>query len=128
MLIVTYASDHNHPSPVAKHRSATARSPISKPALPAELPPEELEVFDNQLVDESSSLLGDSFAWFADETSPPVLESPICGGGGSTDSGAAMVFGEEDESLFADLGELPECSLVFRRFSTGTVPCCGSTG
>lgn len=52
-------------------------------------------------------------------TSSTVLESPIFAErDNSNNSGddVAMVFPmrEEDESLFADLGELPECSFVFR--------------
>ncbi|KAL0352950.1 UNVERIFIED_CONTAM: putative WRKY transcription factor 65 [Sesamum angustifolium] len=47
-----------------------------------------------------------------------MLESPILTEDRiTTDNEMAMIFTmrEEDESLFADLGELPECSTVFRR-------------
>ncbi|GAB4859643.1 hypothetical protein Ancab_011124 [Ancistrocladus abbreviatus] len=55
---------------------------------------------------------------------------PIISGGGSSCTR------EEDESLFADLGELPECSAVFLRGGRGfercnlgaAAPLCGSTG
>ena len=68
-------------------------------------------------------------SWFgADghmETAPSVLEIPMtfADGGGACDPRAAVfpvnMMGEEDESLFADLGELPECSLVFRHRGVG---------
>ncbi|KAL1555960.1 WRKY Transcription Factor [Salvia divinorum] len=60
------------------------------------------------------------FRWFADFEwgNWTVLESPMLAEERiSADSEMAMIFTmrEEDESLFADLGELPECSTVFRR-------------
>ncbi|KAL7089180.1 hypothetical protein ACP275_13G172800 [Erythranthe tilingii] len=64
---------------------------------------------------------GGEFGWFSDfeSTSCTMLESPILteDDGINTDNEMAMIFTmrEEDESLFADLGELPECSTVFRR-------------
>ncbi|KAF2309583.1 hypothetical protein GH714_003949 [Hevea brasiliensis] len=61
----------------------------------------------------------DEFSWFGEmeTTSSTILESPIFADERSTaEADAAMFFPmrEEDESLFADLGELPECSAVFR--------------
>ncbi|EYU28110.1 hypothetical protein MIMGU_mgv1a0149401mg [Erythranthe guttata] len=64
---------------------------------------------------------GGEFGWFSDfeSTSCTMLESPILteDDGINMDNEMAMIFTmrEEDESLFADLGELPECSTVFRR-------------
>lgn len=62
------------------------------------------------------------FGWFSDfestTSSCTMLESPISTEDRiTTDNEMAMIFTmrEEDESLFADLGELPECSIVFRR-------------
>ncbi|PWA96388.1 WRKY10 [Artemisia annua] len=61
----------------------------------------------------------DQFGWFSDFDSPSstMLESPLMAGDIVGDADMAMIFSirEEDESLFADLGELPECSTVFRR-------------
>ncbi|KAF2309586.1 hypothetical protein GH714_003964 [Hevea brasiliensis] len=59
----------------------------------------------------------DEFSWFGEmeTTSSTILESPIFADERSTaEADAAMFFPmrEEDESLFADLGELPECSAV----------------
>ena len=61
--------------------------------------------------------------WFRDisgaptTSSPAVLDSPIFSGYDDADVAASVVLpmGDDDDSLFADLGELPECSLVFRR-------------
>ncbi|XP_073030319.1 probable WRKY transcription factor 65 isoform X2 [Primulina eburnea] len=63
---------------------------------------------------------GSEFGWFSDfeSTTCIMLESPILTEDRiATDNEMAMLFTmrEEDEPLFADLGELPECSTVFRR-------------
>ncbi|CAI9782086.1 unnamed protein product [Fraxinus pennsylvanica] len=71
-------------------------------------------------LDEGSLINGSEFGWFPDfyPTSCTMLESPILTEAReNTDSDMSMIFTmrEEDESLFADLDELPECSTVFRR-------------
>lgn len=88
---------------------------------------------DLELDGDSAVLLGDhhgQFGWFDDVASTTrVLESPICGE--VEDMALTMREEEEDESLFADLGELPECSLVFRRrniSSASAIQCGGITG
>ena len=62
--------------------------------------------------------IGD-FGWLADVAYDRILEGPICGGGDIFDDADVMVLStrgdDEDESLFADLGELPEGSMVFGR-------------
>ncbi|KAJ9563206.1 hypothetical protein OSB04_008366 [Centaurea solstitialis] len=60
----------------------------------------------------------DRYGWFSDleSTSSTMLESPLMMAGDIVgDADMAMIFSirEEDESLFADLGELPECTTVF---------------
>ncbi|KAL4585734.1 hypothetical protein LXL04_010358 [Taraxacum kok-saghyz] len=61
----------------------------------------------------------DQFGWCYDmeSTTSTMLESPLMAGDIAGDADMAMIFSirEEDESLFADLGELPECTTVFRR-------------
>lgn len=103
--------------------ASTARTLISafeKSSILSEPDPDEKFA---DLSDESLAIaMTDEFGWFADmssTSSTTILESPIfaetsCGG---LDADVAMFFPikEEDESLFADLGELPECSVVFRR-------------
>ncbi|XP_062016750.1 probable WRKY transcription factor 65 isoform X2 [Rosa rugosa] len=139
-LVITYSSEHNHPWPASRSHHGT------KPGIKTETreeeaaagqpepDPEERRFAADLGGDEESTLViipsaVDEFGWFADmeTTSSRVLESPIFaesgggGGGVDTDDVAGMVFpmGEEDESLFADLGELPECSLVFRHRRVG---------
>nr|AHC54615.1 WRKY10 [Chrysanthemum x morifolium] len=61
----------------------------------------------------------DQFRWFSDldTLSSTMLESPLMAADMVENADMAMIFSmrEDDESLFADLGELPECSTVFRR-------------
>ncbi|KAI3498654.1 hypothetical protein L1887_34431 [Cichorium endivia] len=61
----------------------------------------------------------DQFGWLyeLESTTSTMLESPLMAGDIVGDADMAMIFSirEEDESLFADLGELPECTTVFRR-------------
>lgn len=138
MLVVTYASDHNHSSP------STRSSPFSSPAAVAatlaaadddERAPETAglsgEDDDKFAADFGDALLPDEFGWYSAPRANLPLHSPIWEGEG----GVVVQMGEEDESLFADLGELPECSVVFRRCEDGrrlglaaAAPWCGSTG
>ncbi|KAK4347265.1 hypothetical protein RND71_033604 [Anisodus tanguticus] len=67
-----------------------------------------------------SSLISGEFGWFSDLvecTSTTMLESPIFTQVEVTDidMSSTLTMLEEDDSLFADLGELPECSRVFDR-------------
>ncbi|CAN6553237.1 unnamed protein product [Malus baccata var. baccata] len=134
MLVITYSAEHNHPWPASRNHNNNRN--ISNPAAGTKpCPTPEAQQPDHQDQDprfadlnHESLLVNDEYVWFADmeTTSSTVLESPIfaeSGGSGGSDSGdmAAMVFpmGEEDESLFADLGELPEYSLVFRHRGVG---------
>ncbi|XP_062095575.1 probable WRKY transcription factor 65 isoform X2 [Humulus lupulus] len=141
MLVVTYSAEHNHPWPASRNHhnhnsnqsaSLSAVKSAKVEALEAQPDPEmeaEPEERFAGLIGDESLIGGDEFGWFGDmeTTSSPVLESPIFAESGSvfssttTTVAAAMVFPmrEEDESLFADLGELPECSLVFRHRGVG---------
>ncbi|QCE09785.1 probable WRKY transcription factor 69 [Vigna unguiculata] len=132
-LIVTYANDHNHSVPLPKSNSS-AVSAAASPAESATRFPleEEMAVFsthsDFELAGDAAVLLSQyHFRWFDDVASTGVLESPICG---EVDD-VAMPMREEDESLFADLDELPECSVVFRRGNiprSSAIRCGGITG
>ncbi|XVF27460.1 hypothetical protein REPUB_Repub14bG0108300 [Reevesia pubescens] len=143
MLVITYSCEHNHPWPAsrnntsaAKQAAATAAAAAAAAAKTAETPttttvkPEpstsqpdtESELGTEErfadLTDDSIPTTGDEFAWFGEmeTTSSLVLESPIFAESDNGGGDMAMIFPmrEEDESLFADLGELPECSFVFR--------------
>ncbi|KAI3680822.1 hypothetical protein L6452_35598 [Arctium lappa] len=82
----------------------------------------------------------DQYEWFSDldSTSSTMLESPLMARDIVEDSDMAMIFSirEDEESFFADLGELPECTTVFRRKEIERVeehrrnlaPWCGTTG
>lgn len=135
MLLITYSCEHNHSGPVSRnnnnhHHSARG---VSKPGSPETTPvqavvePEPEEKFVD--MGDESLITGDEFSWFGEmeTTSSTVLESSIFtdsstgvgpGLGDSISSDVAMLFpmGDDDvdESLFADLGELPGCSVVFR--------------
>lgn len=69
---------------------------------------------------EGNLINGGEFGWLTDfeSTSSMILESPILMEERSIEREMAMIFSmreEEESDLFAGLGELPECSTVFRR-------------
>lgn len=131
-VVITYSCDHNHPIPsstAAKHFTAT---------VPAKFPQEELAVFANQPDLEPNNEFAEftgECGWLPD-ASFTMLETPVIVGTAFVEADIALgsTMGEEDESLFADLGELPECSMVFgrsdnhRRLCGGGAVSCGSTG
>ncbi|CAA7410227.1 unnamed protein product [Spirodela intermedia] len=123
--------------------SAAAGSP-SKPALgkqeseaivspPPATSSSPSSAGDGQIfaADLSLAMMADEFGWFSDvSASPPAgdafLGGPIGDGGAlmippavdqETDdfAGSEGAAPEEEEALFAGLGELPECAVVFRR-------------
>lgn len=133
MLQVTYSSEHNHPWPASRnhHNNHSNSNSNNHPTVvktekretvTSQPDPEPVhgERFADLGNDDASSLIttSDEFRWFSDmeTTSSTILESPIFAERSAGDSDVAMFFpmGEEDESLYADLGELPECSVVFR--------------
>ena len=129
VLVVTYSSDHNHPWPPSRnnhhhHKSHTKREPEQHEVVTARQEPEpepgEAEEKFADLGDESLGTTADEFGWLGEmeataTTSSAVLESPIFTGDDADVASMFLPMREEDESLFADLGELPECSVVFRR-------------
>lgn len=127
MLVVTYSCEHNHPWPASRnnHRTTAAAEevktePEHENSELFEKKPEIIEPEEKKFSSiEDRSLISDEFGWFSDleSTSSTLLESPLLGGDSVEDADMAMIFSmrEEDESLFADLEELPECSVVFRR-------------
>lgn len=139
MLVITYACDHNHSLPISRSNANPKSSIQTRPAVfssPVDAAP--AEKFADLKTDELLQA-PDDFCWLSDiaSSSPAkdtLLDSPICAGGDEVAAAAAAAvfpMGEEDESLFADLGELPESSAVFRRWFYGRLreaPCCGSTG
>ncbi|KAL5774219.1 hypothetical protein ACOSP7_011776 [Xanthoceras sorbifolium] len=130
MLVITYSCEHNHPWPLPSRNNHHNNS--TKPTKPEPQPepePEPEEKFSDLGDDTLITTSPDEFAWFGDmeTTTSTVLESPIFAERSQSDADVAMFFPmrEEDESLFADLGELPECSVVFRHRNLGPeVPIC----
>ncbi|CAH8355490.1 unnamed protein product [Eruca vesicaria subsp. sativa] len=132
MIIITYTSEHNHPPLASSSRNGPKPKPEPKPE--PEVPePEQVELEEEdgnsklmvmgREIETTPSCIVDEFAWFSEmeTTSSTVLESPIFSLEKKTAEDDVAVFfpmGEEDESLFADLGELPECSVVFRHRSS----------
>ncbi|KFK44770.1 hypothetical protein AALP_AA1G300900 [Arabis alpina] len=141
MILITYTSEHNHPWPLTS-RNGPKPKPEPKPEPKQEQEPEpeveqEEEEEENhnkfmdlgRVIETTPSCVVDEFAWFSEmeTTSSTILESPIFSSESkktavsvAAEDDVAVFFpmGEEDESLFADLGELPECSVVFRHRSS----------
>lgn len=132
MLLITYSCEHNHPWPLPStststsrnhHHNSKAAKPDPQPEPEPEPEPEHEEEKFTDLADHDNTLMttsADEFTWFGEmeTTTSTILESPIFADRSQTDCDNLSMFfpmGEEDESLFADLGELPECSMVFRR-------------
>ncbi|XP_010540523.1 PREDICTED: probable WRKY transcription factor 65 [Tarenaya hassleriana] len=131
MILVTYTSEHNHSCPTSKIRP---NKHYPKPESESGTGPGSENGHHSELLDlgemETTPSCVDEFAWFSEmeTTSSTILESPMFSCSTeknnvdmpvSENADVAMFFPmrEEDESLFADLGELPECSAVFRRRS-----------
>ncbi|KAK8495643.1 hypothetical protein V6N12_019750 [Hibiscus sabdariffa] len=123
MLVITYSYEHNHPRPTSRNNSAAAKQAAAA-AAEAETPTTATIVVKPDTGTESGSderladLTWDEFACFGEmeTTSLGVLDSPMFAERdiGKGDVAVVLPMREEDESLFADLGELPECSFVFR--------------
>ncbi|GMI77692.1 WRKY DNA-binding protein 65, WRKY DNA-BINDING PROTEIN 65 [Hibiscus trionum] len=137
MLVVTYSCEHNHPWPASRNNNSAARKAAAAEAAekrtesttvvkqepstsqPDTEPESGMEDSFPGLTDDSILTTGGEFAWFGEmeTTSSGVFESTLFAERDNVEADdAAVIFPmrEEDESLFADLGELPECSFVFR--------------
>ncbi|CAN4105640.1 unnamed protein product [Withania somnifera] len=164
MLVITYSCEHNHPWPATRSNQHNHRTTTTKRKTIASLTeatiittsdvavsdydeqgkdtsdftqPNSDEKFAN--LGESSLISGNEFGWFSDLiecTSTTILESPILTQAeiSNIDISSTLTMQEEDVSLFADLGELPECSRVFGRGmmerdeESRLTPWCGTTG
>nr|QIL87968.1 putative WRKY transcription factor 56 [Lilium longiflorum] len=125
LLVVSYSSDHNHSwaQPKNHHRPTRITNPTTAPIQfsPAN-PIDQVDKFTDLLIGEAPS---QGFCWFSEVSSPTTTSSSDDLLLGSIVGAAdTMTFGdctelregeEEEDSLFAGLGELPECSVVFRR-------------
>ncbi|XP_054800473.1 probable WRKY transcription factor 65 isoform X1 [Prosopis cineraria] len=145
MIVVTYSCEHNHPWPASRnhHHNKSASSKAVAPAEPIEAPAEQEQESEEKfgdLGDGSLMSTPDELGWFGEmqrtaTTSSAVLESAILTGDDADVASMFLPMREEDELLFADLGELPECSVVFRRVGMEreeerrrcAAPWCGTT-
>ncbi|CAA2998587.1 probable WRKY transcription factor 65 isoform X1 [Olea europaea subsp. europaea] len=130
-LLITYFCEHNHPLlATTKHHHHLSTDSTST-LLPAKFPPEECAVFANQPdlepADNGFSELAGELGWLADVGST-VMDCPTLVGPSwaHSDVEVFMPIGEEDESLYGDLGDLPESLVVLRRRGVET-PCCEGT-
>ncbi|KAI7750117.1 hypothetical protein M8C21_024670 [Ambrosia artemisiifolia] len=145
MVIVTYSFDHNHSSPTSRHKHnnqnhhKNSPPPASTPTTTQEVSNIDVQEEDSKHLISKQSIVEPEFynlGWFSDieSMSSTTLESPLLVRDIVCDADMAMIFSvsEEDESLFADLGELPECATVFRRrevINEDTLaPLCGTKG
>nr|URH10311.1 WRKY47 [Phoebe bournei] len=120
-LVVTYAYDHNHPWPTSKNSTKSDTKPAeTEPAVlscPAETDPDES--FHD--LEPDATMLAEDYSWFSDVASSPakdpLLEGPIFAGTDADVASAVFPMGEEDESLFGDLGSCRSA----RRCSGGVV-------
>lgn len=129
MLVVTYSSDHNHPWPASRNNHHKSHSkPEPKVVTGGQDPEPELEPeteSEEKLADPTEGSLmistaDDELGWFGEMEGTPttlsaMLESPTFTGDDADVASIFLPMRGEDEWLFADLGELPECSVVFRR-------------
>ncbi|XP_010538216.1 PREDICTED: probable WRKY transcription factor 65 isoform X2 [Tarenaya hassleriana] len=115
MILVTYTCEHNHSCPTSitgpnKHRPKPEPEPEDD---------HRSEFMDLGEIETTPSWV-DEFTWFGEmeTTSSTIFESSVFSSSERTNvSGSADValFEDgEDESLFAGLGELPECSAIFQ--------------
>ncbi|KAL3520077.1 hypothetical protein ACH5RR_018226 [Cinchona calisaya] len=165
MLVVTYSCEHNHPCPASRNKNnhnqnqnsyasikkatkTTKDDSTNSPKSDDE--EEEEEEKPTKFASQAELMNSDvkfncsnEYGWFSDfecTTSCTMLESPILTEARVNDADVAMAFTmrDDDESFFADLGELPEYSTVFRRGMMereeeerrrhGLTPWCGTTG
>ncbi|KAL9241257.1 hypothetical protein vseg_015388 [Gypsophila vaccaria] len=152
MLLITYASEHNHPLPTTKHHhhkaaAVTVISPsttnAASPSTPPTVATPSTPIGTEDVVEQPESptrgnpfgdpphlefvgdtlMLGNSgveYNWISDF----IFSTPAFVGSKFDDAEvAAFSIREEDELLFGDLDELPECSTVFRH-SQGRVEIC----
>ncbi|KAL0725439.1 hypothetical protein Bca4012_040038 [Brassica carinata] len=145
-LMITYACEHNHPFPSAAnskshHHHHKTTSVVLKTAKKEENMEEDEEEEEEEATVataeepvgldlshvDSPLLLGGcysevgEFGWFYDAS---ISSSSGSSYGGSlldvTLESGFSVGGEEDESLYGDLGDLPDCASVFRRGTVAT--------
>lgn len=110
VVVITYVSEHNHLRRATKNSQNTA-------IVPAESPPREMAVLADQTDTEPENMdFSDFFAEFGyfSHITSVILEIPVTTSFRCLEPEANPMYtrGDEEDSLFADLGELPGCSLI----------------
>ncbi|XP_073158357.1 probable WRKY transcription factor 65 [Henckelia pumila] len=119
--VTTSTSEAEDQEPEEEEEEIIIKKPVA-----ANLSTESHEIILEEMVSnvdyEGPLSHGGDFGWLTDfesTSSCPILDSPVLAEESrlAADDEMAMIFQvrEDEESLFADLGELPECSTVFRR-------------
>ncbi|XP_031493869.1 probable WRKY transcription factor 65 isoform X1 [Nymphaea colorata] len=126
VLLVTYSSDHNHPFTATSrgpHHAGPANSAPEETKKPEPKP--ELDVDGARFELDGRVLMGHDAGWFSDIGDAVLLPDSTLDiddaelgcfqnhGGFSGGGGGAGELDDHDD-FFADLGELPESSIVFR--------------
>lgn len=129
-LLITYSATHNHPPPTKIHQQHHhhAAAFATTTSDPVAAPSSELQIFVDPDPDPDPGIecfreIAGDMGWFPDVESR-FLEIPSAGSVLWREADVALMLplGEEDQPMFGDLGELPECSVVFRRGTLET-PC-----
>ncbi|KAK9064294.1 hypothetical protein SSX86_015674 [Deinandra increscens subsp. villosa] len=146
MMMVTYSCEHNHPSPASRntthhHRNppptTTDNHPEQEQQQEQEPPPIDDQPHQKFEVGPFAPAGDEYYRWFSDldATSATMLESPMMASDDVAGESTDMFSIREDveESFFDDLGELPECTAVFRQREMehrhrSLAPWCGTTG
>ncbi|KAH6780690.1 hypothetical protein C2S52_011927 [Perilla frutescens var. hirtella] len=127
-LLITYSS-------APKSAVTSSSSDTTSPPRAAHLPSEERAAYSNQPdiepcpADNGFAELAGEFGWLCVGSTimdGMTLVGPTWGSA-QADVEFSVPIGEEDKLLFGDLGDLPESSMVFRRYRV-EAPCCGGTG
>ncbi|XP_059301278.1 probable WRKY transcription factor 65 [Lycium ferocissimum] len=115
VLLITYSSDHNHPLLAA---ATKRRHPTTTSAATATTPEDQSAIFTYQHDDNFLEINAGELGWFSNVGSTLMENTSSLVGSTWVDDDMALMLpiGEEDQSLFGDLDELPECSVVFRRY------------
>lgn len=113
VVVITYVCEHNHLNRTTKNSPNTLNAAA---IIPPESPPQLAVLADQSEFEPQDLDFSDFFAefgYFSNITSA-ILEIPLTTNFGCMEPEAKLMFtrGDDEDSLFADLGELPGCSLI----------------
>lgn len=112
VVVITYVCEHNHLIRSTKSSPNTMNTTI----IPAESPPQLAVLADQTDFEPEDVDFSDFFAEFGyfSNIKSAIIEIPVTANFRCMEPEAKLMFtrGDEDDYLFADLGELPGCSLI----------------